>query len=321
MGNSQSMESAESIGYGMGTGFLHKAYGPNAKKALQAIHAEVQRLECLLSRFQAESDITRINRLAGRGKAEIRPETYEVLAMARQFSELYEGAFDVTIGPLVKLWDYPRTVVPADERIKGVLPLVNHQDLRLEASTRMAGLRYVGQSIDLGAVGKGYVSDKLLAMLLRFGVTAAFSNLGGNVAVLGTKPDGSPWRIGIRDPRSENQMIGAVEVINQAVVTSADDQRYFIDTKGKRRHHLLDPATGYPADQGLISVTIVADSAAVADALATAAFVAGLNRARQLLDSFPGSEAVFVDKDQRVYVTSGLKERFLASTGTEVTIV
>ncbi|RRJ64764.1 FAD:protein FMN transferase [Paenibacillus oralis] len=322
MGLSKSTESVESAGLGMGTGLCHKAYGKNAEKALQAVGAEVKRLERLLSRFAPESDIAKINRLAGRGEVELSPEAFEVLALAGHFSGLCRDAFDVTVGPLVELWDYKNAAAAPDrERIREALSLVNHADLRLNPASQTAGLRRKGQSVDLGAIGKGYASDKLLGVFRRFGVTSAFSNLGGNVAVLGTKPDGSPWRVGIRHPRRENRLIGAVDVIDKAVVTSGDDQRYFIDALGIRRHHLLDPSTGYPADAGLISVTIVADSTAAADALSTAVFVAGMERGRAILRSFPGAEAVIVDHRLQVYVTRGLNDCFLAAEGTAVVMV
>ncbi|WP_334075935.1 MULTISPECIES: FAD:protein FMN transferase [Paenibacillus] len=316
MGRSKSTESIDSECLGMGTKLWHKAYGKSAENALQAVEAEVKRLERLLSRFAPDSDIAKINRLAGRGKVELSPEAFEVLALAGRFSGLCRGAFDITIGPLVELWDYKNaTAAPDHERIREALSLVNYADLRLESMTQTAGLRVRGQSIDLGAIGKGYASDKLIEVFRRFGVASAFSNLGGNVAVLGAKPDGAPWRVGIRHPRRENRLIGAVDVVDRAVVTSGDDQRYFIDAMGIRRHHLLDPATGYPADAGLISVTIVADSAAAADALSTAVFVAGMERGLSFLRGFPGAEAVFVDRRGQVYVTPGLKNHFQAQEG------
>lgn len=320
--SSKSTESMESAGKGMGTQLCHRAYGKNAAKALEAVGAEMKRLERLLSRFVPESDIAKMNGLAGKGRVKLSPEAYEVLTLARRISDLCDGTFDVTVGPLVELWGVTNAAAPPPfERIKEAVSLVNDADLVLDPASRTGGLRRKGQSVDLGAIGKGYASDKLLGVFRRFGVASAFSNLGGNVAVLGAKPDGSPWRVGIRHPRRERCLIGAIDVVDQAVITSGDDQSYFIDAMGKRRHHLLDPATGYPADHGLVSVTIVADSAAAADALATAAFVAGMERGLAILRRFPGAEAVFVDRRLQVYVTAGLKEHFLALEGTTAVII
>jgi len=143
-----------------------------------------------------------------------------------------------------------------------------------------------------------------------FGIASAYSNLGGNVVTVGAKPDGSPWHIGIQHPRQENGLIGAVSVVNQTVVTSGDYQRYFTDSQGKRHHHILDPTTGYPAESGLISVSIVTDKSVAADALSTILFVAGMEKGLEFLSSFPQTEAILVDSNLQVYVTQGLRCRF-----------
>lgn len=313
---------AESISLGMGTEICHRAFGKHAEKALRAVEAEAKRLERLLSRFVPESEISGINRFAGRKKVTLSPDAFEVLALAAHFSGCCHGFFDVTIGPLVNLWNVQNTAaVPDEVRIRQVLPLVNYADLLLDPAAKTAGLRQPGQSIDLGAIGKGYASDKFVEVFRNFGVTSAFTNLGGNVAVLGAKPDGSPWRVGIRHPRQENRLIGTVSVVDKAVVTSGDDQRYFVDGSGKRRHHILDPSTGYPSESGLLSATIVADSAAAADALSTALFVAGLEKGLGILESFPGAEAILVDGNLQVYVTPGLKDRFRTEEGTKAMII
>jgi len=168
----------------------------------------------------------------------------------------------------------------------------------------------VGQSIDLGGIGKGYAGDRVLEIFRGFGVTSAYSNLGGNVVSLGTKPDGSPWRIGIQHPRQEERLIGVVSVAGQSVVTSGDYQRYAVGHNGKRYHHILNPLTGYPAESGLVSVTIIAEKSMAADALSTAVFVAGMDKGLELLKNYPQVEAVLVDSKIEVFITRGLKDRF-----------
>jgi thiamine biosynthesis lipoprotein len=155
--------------------------------------------------------------------------------------------------------------------------------------------------------GKGYVSDCLIKTLQKYGVVSAFINIGGNVSTLGNKLDGSSWSVGIRHPRHYSCLIGAVKVTGKAVVTSGDYERYFIDRAGKRRHHILDPTTGYPAESGLISITVVADSAMIADALSTAIFVAGMEKGLRYLAQFPGIDVVLVDNCQQVFITQGLR--------------
>jgi thiamine biosynthesis lipoprotein len=155
----------------------------------------------------------------------------------------------------------------------------------------------------------------------KYSVSSAYTNIGGNVVALGMKPDGSPWRVGIQHPRLENSLIGLVSIAGKAVVTSGDYQRYFIGSNGKRHHHILDPSTGYPAESGLVSVTVVADSSMAADALSTILFVAGMEKGLEFLRRFSGTEAIFIDMSLQVYITTGLKECFQAGEGINVEIL
>jgi len=164
--------------------------------------------------------------------------------------------------------------------------------------------------VDLGGIAKGYAGDEAIRIYKEHGLKSAYINLGGNVVVLGGRPDGSPWRIGIQNPRAPNGMyIGIVRVTDKAVVTSGDYERYF-EKENVRYHHILDTKTGYPADSGLISSTIVTDVSMDADALSTAAFVLGLEEGMKLVNSLKGVEAIFITGDKRVYVTEGLKSSF-----------
>jgi thiamine biosynthesis lipoprotein len=190
----------------------------------------------------------------------------------------------------------------------------------LDTIQKTAGLKSPGQSVDLGGIGKGFASDRFMEIFQEYGVTSAFSNIGGNVSTLGNKPDGSPWRVGIRHPRL-NGLLGAVTVTGKAVVTSGDYERYFFGRDGRRFHHILNPITGYPADSGLISVTVVTDSAMTADALSTAVFVAGLKRGLVMMEKYLRTEAVLVDEKLRVYVTQGLRQCFQASAGININYV
>lgn len=307
----------------MGTVMTHKAFGRRAEDSLAAVCREVTRIEGLLSRFLPGSEINQLNRSAGRASERVSRETYDLLSQAVEFSRSFPGCFDVTIGPLVALWRAAResSARPDDESIKQVLPLVNHRDLVLDPRQRTAGLRKAGQSIDLGGIGKGFAGDRILEVYRRLGISSAYSNLGGNVVTLGAKPDGSPWHIGIQHPRQEDKVIGSVSVVGQTVVTSGDYQRYFTDSRGKRRHHILDPRTGYPAESGLVSVTAVSDRSVAADALSTILFVAGMEKGPEWLKAAPQTGAILVDSDLQVYVTRGLKDRFQAADGIRLAIL
>lgn len=298
---------------GMGTLLVNKAFGRHAEEALKAVADEVERLEGLLSRFIPGSEVGSINKWAGLKQVQLSPETYDVLVRATEFSQASQGLFDITIAPLVDLWDYKNArQAPSNQRIQQILPLVNYADLTLDPGNRTAVMHKVGQSIDLGGIGKGYAGDRTVKIFRDYGVASAFTNIGGNVCALGTKPDGSPWTVGIRHPRQEDCLVGAISVVDKAVVTSGDYQRYFLDDMGVRRHHILDPTTGYPSESGLVSVTVLADSATVADALSTALFVAGMEKGLMLLKKYPEAEAVLIDSALSVHITRGLKNSFIS---------
>ncbi len=298
----------------MGTSITHRVSGLHARRALRAVMAESERLEGLLSRFRPDSDIGKLNTAAGAAWVKLNIDTYDLLEDAARFFRKSRGSFDVTIGPLADLWDCMKmTEAPGEERIRQVLPLVNCGDLLLDAPSHSARLKRPGQGVDLGGIGKGYAADRFIWLFRQFGCRSACTNIGGNVALLGAKPDGALWIVGIRHPREKGRLLGAVKAQDCAVVTSGDYEKYFISAEGRLCHHILDPATGYPADSGLISVTAVAKSATAADALSTSVFVAGMERGIMLLEQYEGSEAVLVDKDLQVFVTRGLADRFTAA--------
>ncbi len=304
----------QSASVGMDTVISHKVFGGRTEEALRAAEEETVRLEGMLSRFKPESEISRINAAAGIRCEKVSGETFEALSRALEFSKCCQGCFDVTIGPLTALWSVSKNKSrpPRGSKIKKAIPLVDYNDLALDPSENTVALKRAGQSIDLGGIGKGFAADKILEAFKKYGVTSAFTNFGGNVAAIGAKPDGSRWHIGIRHPRRENDLIGVVSVTGRSVVTSGDYQRCFTGRNGKRYHHILDPATGYPSEAGLTSATVVADSSTAADALSAILFTAGMKRGLQILKAFPGAEAVLVDANLSVYVTQGIKDYFQA---------
>lgn len=316
----------------MATVMTHRAFGRHAAKALQAVKQEAARLEGMLSRFLPESEIAAINESAGHAPCSVSPETYDVLSCATELSAACQGMFDVTIGPLVDLWGIGHGALrpPADAEIRRALSLVDYRDLLLDPVGRTAGLRRAGQSVDLGGIGKGYAADRFMQVFREYGVWSAFTNIGGNVAALGARPDGSAWRIGIQHPRRPDALIGLVSVKDKAVVTSGDYQRFFDDGEGTRYHHILDPMTGYPSRSGLAGATVVADGSGngsmVADALSTAVFIAGLDRGLALISRYPGVGALLVDAESTnaglsVWVTRNLKDCFSAAQGVSVHVV
>jgi len=314
---------AQATQFAMGTVMAHKAFGAQAEACMGAVQREVSRIEVLLSRFLPDSDISRIHESAGMQPERVSSETFEVVSKAIELSQHCPGCFDVTIEPVVYLWAQAKLsrTAPDESSLEDALALVDYRDVMLNRWEMTILLKNIGQSIDLGGIGKGYAGDQILKIYRSHGITSAYSNLGGNVVTLGTNPDGAPWSIGIQHPRRENQLIGAVSVVDQSVVTAGDDQRYFTDHQGKRYHHILDPRTGHPAESGLISVTVVAEKSMTADALSTTLFVAGMEKGLNFLKGYPGCEAILVGSDLQVYVTQGLKHRFTAGQGSAVTFL
>jgi thiamine biosynthesis lipoprotein len=314
---------AQTTQYAMGTVMTHKAFGSYAEEGLVAVCREIDRIEELLSRFIPESEISQVNESSGIKNKKVSYDTFEVLSKAIELSQSCPGCFDVTIEPLVNLWNNAResSIQPDELSIQQVLPLVNYRDILLDTWELTAGLKNIGQSVDLGGIGKGYAGDRIREIFGEYGIASAYCNLGGNVVTIGTKPDGSPWRVGIQHPRQEDRIIGAVSVVDRSVVTSGDYQRYYTDSQGKRCHHILNPITGYPADSGLISVSIISERSLDADALSTILFVAGMEKGLEFLRSFPQTEAIFVDSDLQVFVTQGLRYHFQADQGFDVTVL
>ncbi len=313
----------QTVQFAMGTVMSHKAYGMLAEDCLAAVNREIEWLENHLSRFLPDSEISRINQSAGLKSIKVSDEVFDVISKAVEISALCPMSFDVTIGPLVDLWKIGKESFthPVDTDVQQALGLVNYRDLMLDPVNSIAGLRKPGQAIDLGAIGKGLAGDRVLEVYRTFGVDSAYSNLGGNVVTLGSKPDGSPWHVGIQHPQRENQLLGSVSVIGRSVVTSGDYQRFTSDQNGNKYHHILSPVTGYPTESELTSVTLVSASSTLADALSTALFVTGIEKGIELLKSFPKTEAILMDAEEQVFVTQGLKESFQPEQGIRVNFV
>jgi thiamine biosynthesis lipoprotein len=261
------------------------------------------------------TELDLVNRNAGIGPVEVGGELLDVLEKALRYAELSGGAFDPTIGPLVTLWGIgnknPR--VPAAEEIQRALALVDWRDLVIDRAAGTVLLRRRGQSLDLGAIAKGYAADQAAAALRRG--QRAIIDLGGNILVLGKGPERGNWRIGVQDPLEERgNYLGVIRVQDKSVVTSGVYERYF-EEGGQRYHHILSTDNGYPVQNGLLSVTIVADRSIDADALSTACFALGPERGLALVESLPDTEAVFVSQDRTVTLSSGAAGLFTLNGG------
>jgi thiamine biosynthesis lipoprotein len=270
----------------------------------------------MLSVFLPDSEISRVNASAGLGPAVVSEETFGILKMAHSISQLSGGAFDITIGPLVRLWSvtsqHPQ--VPPPEAIAESLQLVGYRHLKLEKERLTCFLPKKAQALDLGGIAKGYAADRAAAIYRECGVGSSLIDIGGNVNLIGGKPGGGLWVVGVQDPCGKRgDIIGTLRLTDTSVVTSGGYERGF-SADGVWHHHIIDPRSGYPSQSDIASITVMATRSIVADALSTAAFVLGTERGVRLLEEFGQVEAILVKKDRSILVTDGLTRCFSLCT-------
>lgn len=276
-----------------------------ARKAIAAAFAEFERIENLLSTYRPDSEIGALNNSGGK-MVSLSGETAALLRLARELGEVSHGAFDVTIGPVMDLWRFDEGGrIPDDAELADAAARVDYRFLEVAEEGATARLLRPGMKVDLGAVGKGYAVDRAAEVLLSSGVSSAIIDAGGDLRLLGGKPGKGTWRIGILHPRRPGKLLLSLDLAETSVVTSGDYERFFA-ADGERYHHLLDPATGRPA-RGCQSVTVIAPSAAMADALATAAFIKGAEEGIDFLRRLEGVEGIIVAADGALLLTDERK--------------
>ena len=288
----------------MDTAMRLTVYGQGAGEAAGLARERVLELEALLSVTDENSDICAANRNGG---GVLHADTAALLERALALCGETGGALDVSIYPVVRAWGFTTGAyrVPEEAELAALLERGDYTRISLEGTVLTLP---EGMELDLGAVAKGWTGDRLMELLRREGITSAIVELGGNVQALGSKPDGSPWRVAVQAPDGSGYA-GALEITDCAAVTSGGYQRYF-EQDGETYCHIIDPAGGRPARSGLASVTVVAEEGAAADALSTALFVLGRERGEALWRERGGFECVFIGEDGSVAVTQGLEGRF-----------
>ena len=285
-------------------------------KTTDEIFARLKTIEDRMSANKEGTEIAEVNAAAGGKAVKVSADTFDVIAQGIEYAKLTQGAFDISIGPLVKLWnigtDYAK--VPPKAEIAAALKHVDYRKIELDAKNLTVKLSAPGMRLDLGAIAKGYSADEIARILTKHKVKAAVVDLGGNVLVFGKKKDGSPWRVGVQDPRSDRgDYIGLVSGQAMTVVTSGIYERFFVE-EGKHYHHILDTKTGWPADNSLVSVSIIAVNSIDADALSTSLFALGLQKGMELAKNLPGIQAIFIDDKNRVYMSPGTSKIFTLSS-------
>lgn len=290
---------------------------------LNECFALIYEYETLFSRTLAESEVSSVNAASYNSSDAaisftISEQLRDILELSLYYGNLSHGALDVSIGSLSSLWDFSNpehtSLVPSEASIQEALPLVNYEKILLDGNTLT--FQTAGMQLELGAVAKGYIADRVKEFLLSQGVTSAIINLGGNILLVGEKPDGTAFHVGIQKPfESRDSVVAAItELKNCSMVSSGIYERYFYDAEGNFYHHILNPETGYPCDTGLLQVTIVSPDSVTGDALSTACFALGLTKGMELIHSLENVYAVFITSDGELHFSDGFLENIPTQT-------
>lgn len=313
--SSDSSQEYTSDVFAMDTYMTLTAYGENAQEAVEAGIAEIQRLDDLLSTGKDASEVAQIN---ANGGGVLSEDTDYLVKRALDIYQSTNGAFDISIYPVMQLWGFTtgNFAVPSESDLAAKLALVDAGKIILSEENGQTSISLPeGMEIDLGGIAKGYTSGRVMDVMKSYGIKSAVINLGGNAHVLGNKTDGSQWKVGIQDPEDENGYLGGVSVTDKAIITSGGYERYFVDKDtGVKYHHIIDPKTGYSANNGLISVTIVSADSTLADGLSTSLFVLGTEDAITYCEEHcaeDGFDAIMEDEDGKLYITDGIYDDFI----------
>jgi len=320
----EAMEKSQKQIFAMDTIMSLTAYGENGQKAIEIAESEIYTLQNLLDPQVEDSAIAQVNRNAGT-ETEIPEIVAKMIQTAKTVNEQSSGALDITVLPIVELWGFldldekedSEFHAPDPEDIEAALPRLCFDRLQLKENNGVhTVLLPETGAITLGAVAKGCTAQTVLDIMKENGVTSGIVSLGGNVQTLGLKPDGSTWKVAITDPNDPSTYLALLNIGEAAVVTSGTYQRYFTDADtGKTYHHIIDPSTGYPAENGLLSVTIITKDGTLADSLSTAMFVLGIDGATDYWKSYgdkSGQEfdMILINKANEVFITPGIRDTF-----------
>ncbi|MEG2198822.1 MAG: FAD:protein FMN transferase [Anaerovorax sp.] len=270
---------------------------------------EIRRLENLLSVDKEGSDLDKIWKNGGKAWTAVSPETLEVIKSSLAYSELSQGYFDISTGPLISLWNIQdgQGHYPSNEELAVAKAQTGYQRILINDDGEVM-LQDPGMKANLGAIAKGYIADKVKELLVGEGVKSGIINLGGNVLVIGENPNGEPFHIGIQDPHKKTgEVLGSIDARNISLVSSGINERYF-EYEGKRYHHILDPFTGFPSEKGIAGVTILSEKSMDGDALSTTVFLLGIEKGMALIESLPNKEAIIVDNEGKLHCTKGAEE-------------
>lgn len=274
-----------------------------AERAIDAVIAEMHRIDALMSVYKPDSQVSRVNRDAATGPVKVEPELAALISRALEFSEMSGGAFDITYASVGYLYDYRAHKHPTDSQIQAALPGINWHHVVVDPAASTIRFTQAGVRIDLGGIAKGYAVDTSVAILRGLGITNATVTAGGDSRILGDRR-GSPWVVGIRHPDDRERVIARIPLEDVAISTSGDYERYF-DEDGVRYHHIIDPKTG-KSPHGIRSVTVIAPTSTFAEGLTKSVFIMGPERGLALIESQPDVDAVVVTAEGKVLYSKGL---------------
>jgi thiamine biosynthesis lipoprotein len=266
-----------------------------ANKHIDVAVAEIKRIERLISSWDMASQTSEINKNAGVKAVRVKKELFQLIERAKSISKLTDGAFDISYASMDRIWKFDESMeqMPSDKEIKLSVAKVGAKSIELDAKNKTIFLKKEGMKIGFGAIGKGYAADKAKTLLQERGVTSGIINASGDMNAWGSQPDGTPWCVAIRNPMNKNKVFALMPLQNKAVVTSGNYEKY-VCFNGVRYAHIIDPRTGYPATE-LISVTVFAPKAEIADALATAVFVMGKEAGIDRINQLPNIDCILID--------------------------
>jgi len=278
-------------------------YGGNKDATVSAIDSafkEMERIEGVFSKFNKNSEVSKINALAGIEKTVVSEEVFKLTERAVYYSGISSGAFDITVAPLMEIWGFVRKYksIPDKETIKSALERVGYKNIEFDPKGLSIKFLNKKTKIDFGGIAKGYAVDRARDILAKHGIKNGLINLGGNMFALGYAPGNKNWKIGVEDPKHKGKLLRSFELTDKAISTSGNYERFF-EIEGKRYSHIINPVTGEPC-QGVISVTVMADSAEEADALSTAIFVMGEEKGLTLAKSIKGIKVLMLKEDGRL---------------------
>ena len=276
----------------------------HGEASIDAVMADMRRIDDLMSHYKPESQLSKINQHAAEAPVVVDKELFDLIKLSTHYSEITEGAFDITYASVGYLYNYPNHVRPTEEQIKAALPAVNWRNMKFDDAHHSVFFEHKGMRIDLGGIGKGYAVDHGIEILQKRGIQHAVVTAGGDSRIIGDHM-GRAWLVAIRHPDDPNKVVTRIPLSDAAMSTSGDYERYF-DENGVRYHHIIDPHTGHSASK-VRSATIIGPTATQTDGMSKTAFVLGAEKTLEIINRMPEYDAVFVKPDGKVLYSNGLR--------------